>query len=686
MLHEHFLFELGTEELPPTSLKNLAEALLQNVCTLLSKHHLHFEEQAARWFATPRRLAILIPDLAKEQPDRQECVDGPPLKACWAADGSPTAALLGFARKQGVNIDQLQKGTDRIQLTRSIAGQPTRILLPALLEQALADLPIAKRMRWGSRRDEFVRPVHSVSMLHGSELIEGELFGIPSQRTVFGHRFMATGPWTLTHASDYQNTLRSAHVIADFSERRNLIIKQVRDLEAQHQAQAIMPDALLDEVTALVEWPVALTGSFDASFLSVPQEALISTMQGNQKYFPLTDSQGNLLPHFIFISNIKSPEPEWIIAGNERVVRPRLSDAAFFYTQDCRKTLEQHHVANAQVIFQAQLGTVADKADRVRRLAVLIAKQIGADQVRAERAGTLCKADLATLMVQEFPELQGIMGRRYAQVQNEDLEVAEALWEQYLPRFAGDQLPKTVTGQILALAEKLDTLCGIFGVGLIPTGSADPFALRRASLGVLRILMGMSTTLSLDDLINQALQGFQVALDSDTQTRLIEFFVARYRAHYEEQGIAAETLQAVIACEHLLPRPVDRRVQALHKFLQNPALAHLAAADRRVRRLLEGHQHEASEKIDQNLFETDAEHRLYQRIMDLKPQLSSLVAEENYLQALERLADLRAEVDTFFEQVMVLVDHSDLRNNRLGLLKNLHDLLSSVADLSLLGR
>lgn len=686
MSAEDFLFELGTEELPPTSLKTLAEALLQNFCELLKKGHIVFNTEAVRWFATPRRLALWIPDLAKVQLDRDECVDGPPLKACWAADGSPTAALLGFARKQGVPLEQLQKGTERIQLKRSIPGKPTSTLLPLLLEQALSDLPIAKRMRWGARREEFVRPVHSVLIMHGAELIPCCLLGICSQKAVSGHRFMAPGPWTLEHAKDYIDTLRSTQVIADFAERRALIIEQVRKLEEKFQARAIMPDDLLDEVTALVEWPVALTGCFDPSFLSVPQEALISTMQGNQKYFPLTDAHGQLLPQFIFISNIQSPDPEWIIAGNERVVRPRLSDAAFFYNQDCRKTLDQHHAANAQVVFQARLGTVAEKAERVQRLAMLLAERTGADQQRAQRAGSLCKADLATLMVNEFPELQGIMGRRYAQIQNEDAEVAQALWEQYLPRFSGDQLPATATGQVLALAEKLDTLTGIFGIGLIPTGSADPFALRRASLGVLRILMNLKTTLSLDVLIDQALQGFSVELDPSTQTRLLEFFVARYRAHYDEQGIAPETLQAVLARESLEPRCVDLRVQALHLFMQHPALIHLAAADRRVRRLLEGHSHEAAEHIDPGLFETEAEHRLHQRIVDLNPQLSALVAEENYQQALERLADLRTEVDGFFEQVMVLVDQGNVRNNRLGLLKQLHHQLSSVADLSLIGR
>ncbi len=678
-----FLFELGTEELPPGSLKLLSEALLNQITQRLQQQQLTFDTQGVRGFATPRRLAVFIPALQTRQADREELIEGPPLKACYTAAGQPTPALAGFARKQGVAIEELIRGTERITLKRLVPGQTAAALLPELIRHSLLELPIAKRMRWADHLDEFVRPVHSVTLLLGEQPVPCTVLGTPCSAQISGHRFMAPGPWTLAQAADYENTLLKANVLADFGKRRQCILDQIAGLELRCHGRAIVPDSLLDEVTALVEWPVALCGQFEERFLQVPQEALISTMQGNQKYFPLMDSAGKLLPQFIFIANIESAHPEWIIAGNERVVRPRLSDAEFFFSQDRKKTLAEHQLANRQVIFQAQLGTLADKTDRVTRLSCTLAEAINGRTDFAERAGQRCKADLATLMVGEFPELQGIMGQHYARLDQEADEVASALWEQYLPRHAGDQLPQTQTGIALALADKLDTLVGIFGLGLIPTGSADPFALRRTSLGILRIIIERQLPLSLRHLIERGLSGYTQTFPTDTALKLLEFLTGRYRAYYEEQHIAADTIQAVLQLHGEQPLQVDRRIKALHQFRNHPDLACLAAADKRVRRLLEKQGESLRfSAIRSELLQEGAEITLHAQLEQIRPQVQHYQNLGDYAEVLQLLASLRPSVDQYFNEVMIIVDDHDLRHNRLLLLSQLHQTLSAIADLS----
>ncbi len=685
MQTQDFLFELGCEELPPKSLKELMHALFEGVCGGLREAGLSWQQEGSRAYASPRRLGLFLPALSCMQADRDLVVEGPPLRAAFTADGQATAAALGFARKQGVSVEDLERGEDKLRLRRRLPGQAVQTLLPAIIGQALADLPIAKRMRWGARKEEFVRPVHTLVMLLGSEVVAAQLLGLNSGRQVLGHRFMALGPHTLAHARDYEQVLRQACVLPHFEERRACIVEQVQHLQNQLGGRALLDEELLDEVCALVEWPRALHGSFEARFLAVPQEALISTMQTNQKYFPLLDASGQLLPHFIFISNIDSPAPEQIVAGNERVVRPRLSDAEFFFQQDQKKSLAAHDIANTQVIFQKDLGSLTAKARRVAALAAAIATQIGADAQLAEDAGMLCKADLATQMVAEFPELQGLMGRRYAQIEQLPDELAQALFEQYLPRHAGDILPATPCGLALALADRLDTLSGIFGLGQAPTGSADPFALRRAALGVLRILIEKDLDLDLADLVNRALQGHTATLSATTASELLDFFIARYRAYYEEQGIASDTLQAVLACRPRRPRDVELRVKALHEFRASPDLAALAAANKRVANILgKLGAPRPIVAIEHGCLQDRAERALAEQLSALQGRMTQAIHQGDYPQLLGILASLRDPIDTFFAEVMVMADDPALRAHRLNLLAVLHAAFLQIADLGLL--
>ncbi len=685
MQADDFLFELGCEELPPTSLKTLMHALYDGVCQGLQAAGLDWQKEHSRPYASPRRLGFFLAQLRLLQPDREVIAEGPPVRAAFAADGTPTAAALGFARKQGVSVAELDRSQDKLRLHRRIAGQSARELLPVIIAKALADLPIAKRMRWGARREEFVRPVHTLVLLLGDSVVAARLLGLESGRQVLGHRFMAPGPHTLTHARDYVRVLEAARVMPDFAERRRHILAQVQALQTRLGGRALMHEELLDEVCALVEWPVALCGRFEERFLAVPQEALISTMQGNQKYFPVLDDAGKLLPHFIFISNIDSPIADQIIAGNERVVRPRLSDAEFFFRQDQKKSLAEHDRANAQVVFQKDLGSLTDKAQRVARLAAWIAVRIAADADLAAAAGRLCKADLATLMVAEFPELQGLMGRHYAQIEGLHEDIAQALFEQYLPRHAGDALPATRIGLAVALADRLDSLGGIFGLGQAPTGSADPYALRRAALGVLRILIEQSLDLDLGELIAYTLQGYTLPLAATTATELLDFFTARYRAYYEEQGIASDTLQAVLACRAQRPYDVELRVKALHAFRSSTDLAALAAANKRVANIL-ATQAAASPAalVDATLLRDRAESALAEALAAQHPRLQRASEQGDYMSLLGLLAGLRQPIDDFFAEVMVMAEDPALRANRLALLGDLRRQFLQVADFGLL--
>lgn len=682
MSAQDFLFEIGGEELPPKSLLSLATALHHSVCDALTQAQL--PHGRVQFFAAPRRLAILITELADRQPDRTERVDGPPLKAAFDAQGQPTAAALGFARKVGVDLAAIERGEDKLRFVRQVPGERTVDFMPRVFEQALKNLPIAKRMRWGAQRVEFVRPMHWVVMLYGADIVPATLLEIPSGRCSHGHRFHHPDAVTFAHASEYVAVLREAHVIADFDERRQLIEHAVHALAAAEGGRALMPLDLLNEVTALVEWPVPLVCSFESRFLTVPQEALISTMQDNQKYFCLVDSHGQLMARFITVANIDSPSPEKIIAGNEKVVRPRLTDAAFFFEQDKKVTLNARRERLKQIIFQAQLGTVFDKTERVAQLAAVIAERLGADPAQARLAGQLCKSDLASELVTEFPELQGIAGFHYARHEGLPEPVALALQEQYLPRFSGDVLPTGPIGQAVALADKIDTLVGIFGIGQRPTGSKDPFALRRAALGVLRILIEGELACDVTELVAQARHTYGDRLTApDTEHEVNEFFLGRYRAMYEDQGFAVDVIQAVQACRPTDARDFDRRVRALAAFQARPEASALAAANKRVANLLAKTDVPPGE-IETDQMTHDAERHLHQAIQSAAADVVPWIRAGQYAEALNRLAALRAPLDAFFEQVMVNDPDDVVRANRLRLISWVRSLFLRIADVSVL--
>lgn len=681
------LFELGCEELPPKSLKTLRDALKSEVETRLQAAGL--THGVIHAYAAPRRLALLIEDLADRQADRVDEKRGPAAVAGFDADGKPTRALEGFMRGAGISVEQLSridtpKG-EWLVYRQTISGRAMTELLPGLLQDALDALPIAKRMRSAASRTEFVRPVQWVVLMRDAEVIPATLQDFATGNTSYGHRFHAPQPIVLAHARDYVQALAQAHVLVDFEQRQQRILQQTEQLADDVGARALTPPELLDEVTALVEWPVALRARFEERFLAVPQEALISTMQDNQKYFCLVDAAGKLQPYFITISNIASRDPAQIIAGNEKVVRPRLTDAEFFFKQDQKQRLEQRQDKLEQQVFQAQLGTLWDKTQRIARLAALIASQTGAHAAWAERAGLLSKMDLATELVGEFPELQGIAGSYYAAAEGEPAEVATALREQYLPRFAGDALPQTQTGTALALADRLDTLAGIFGINQPPTGNKDPFSLRRASIGALRLMIEKQLSLPLDLLLAAAIQDYgpRIADPEKTLHAVMEFMKGRYRAMYEDQGMAVDTIQAVQALNPHSPLDFDRRIRAVQQFRTLPDAEALAAANKRVANIL------AKEKLHAGAVNADllieaAERGLYDVLEGLEPQVKPLLEAQDYSAALTRLAALRTPVDHFFDTVMVMAEDPALRHNRLQLLARLRALFLSVADVSVL--
>lgn len=678
-----FLVELGTEELPPKALRKLRDEFADEVVAGIEKAGL--PHGAVRPFAAPRRLAVIVEAVGVTQPDRILSMDGPPVKAAFDANGNPTQAALGFAKKNGVDIADLDRAGEKLRFVRQVKGEPAVALLPGIVQDALDKLPVPKRMRWGARRIEFVRPTQWLVMLFGNEIINGEILGQKAGNLSRGHRFHHPAAVPISTPQQYIPALRAARVIADFDARREHIRDAVQTLAANHGATPLMPDALLDEVTALVEWPVPLACTFEKRFLDVPQEALISTMQDNQKYFCLVDKQGKLLPVFITVANIDSPHPEYIVAGNEKVVRPRLTDAEFFYRQDLKVPLAQRNERLKTVVFQAKLGTTYAKAERISHLAAGIARRIGGNRDDAALAGLLCKADLATELVGEFPELQGIAGRYYASAEKLPPEVAAALDEQYLPRFAGDRLPQTKTGAAVALADKLDTLAGIFGINQPPTGDKDPFALRRATLGVLRIVIEREFDLDLADLVEDAVQLLAEKLENrNTREDVLEFIAGRYLAYFAEQGIATDTVQAVLAVGATRPLDVARRVQAVQAFRALPEAAALAAANKRVANILAKDGAAAATCIDKSLLIEAAEQALAARVAVLTIELEPLFAKGSYAAALGALAGLRVEIDTFFDKVMVNAENPQVRANRLALLAQLRGLFLRTADIGLL--
>ena len=684
MSAQDFLVELGTEELPPKALNTLADAFLAGIEKGLQTAGLKFS--AKKVYAAPRRLAVLLTQLETQQPDRSINIDGPPRQAAFDAEGNPTQAALGFAKKCGVELSEIDQSGPKLRFSQVIVGKPTASLLPTIVEDSLNDLPIPKRMRWGARKVEFVRPTQWLVMLLGDEVIDCTILAQKAGRESRGHRFHHPENVRISAPANYAEDLRKAYVLADFFERRELISKRVAELATMQEGSAIVPPALLDEVTALVEWPVPLVCSFEERFLDVPQEALITTMQDNQKYFCLLDADGKLLPRFITVANIESKDPQQIIAGNEKVVRPRLTDAEFFFKQDKKQKLEDFNLRLQNVVFQAQLGSVFDKAERVSKLAAFIAPRIGGDAQRAARAGLLSKCDLATEMVGEFPEMQGIAGYYYALNDGEPEDVALALNEQYMPRGAGAELPGTLTGAAVAIADKLDTLVGIFGIGMLPTGSKDPYALRRAALGILRILIDKKLDLDLTEAVNFAVTAFGAKIKSaGLADQVLEFIFDRLRARYEDEGVDVATYLSVRALQPTSALDFDQRVQAVQAFRQFPEAAALAAVNKRVSNLLSKVDGTVSTHVEAKFFDNASEFSLYSAIQKADEAVQPMAAARQYNEALTRLAALREPVDAFFEAVMINADDANVRANRYALLARLRGLFLGVADISLLG-
>ncbi|WP_312967179.1 glycine--tRNA ligase subunit beta [Acinetobacter gerneri] len=681
------LFELGCEELPPKSLKNLRDALKAETVKGLNDAGLAFDSVEA--YAAPRRLALKIINVDGAQADTQKRFDGPAVQAAYDSEGKPTKALEGFMRGQGITVDQVstfQAGkVEKVCYLKDVKGQSLDALLPQILQHALDNLPIAKRMRSAASRTEFVRPVKWVVLLKDDQIIDATIQDHQASNVTYGHRFHAPEAITLNTANDYLDALRKAHVIADFEERQAIIDQQVKALADEVNATAIVPSDLRDEVTALVEWPVALRASFEERFLAVPQEALITTMQDNQKYFCLVDSNNKLQPYFITVSNIESKDPTQIIEGNEKVVRPRLSDAEFFFLQDQKQPLASRKEKLANMVFQAELGTLWDKSTRIAKLAVALSPITGANAADAEKAALLAKCDLTSELVGEFPELQGIAGTYYARLEGKNHEVSEALGEQYLPKFAGDVLPQTKTGTTIALADRLDTLVGIFGIGQAPTGSKDPFALRRSAIGILRLVTENNLDVSIEQLIDLALGAYGDVIKDHDKTRAdaVAFLEGRYRAKYEDQGVAVDVIQAVQALSPKSPVDFDKRVNAVNHFRDLAEAAALAAANKRVANILAKEATPTGDVVEANLVE-DAEKALYAEIKAVKPVIEPLLAAKDYTAALSQLAALRAPIDAFFDNVMVMADDAELKANRLRLLAQIRALFTSIADISVL--
>lgn len=689
---DSFLLEVGTEELPPRALRGLSEALGAAVRSGLGKARLDFE--GVRIYAAPRRLAVLVAGLASAQPDAIEERRGPALAAAFDSDGNPSKAAQGFARSCGVEVDALEKlETDKgawLVFRAPQRGRPVHELLPGIVSDALAALPIPRRMRWGAMDEAFVRPVHWLVMLYGEEVVPARLFGLDAGRDSRGHRFHHPERITLAEATAYAPLLATqGRVVADFAERREAVRAQVMEAAAALGARAEIDPALLDEVTAMVEWPSAVTGRFEERFLQVPEEVLISVMKAHQKYFHLRGEDGRLLPAFVTVINIESRDPDAVRAGNERVIRPRFSDAMFFWDQDRKQALAQRLPALKQVVFQRGLGTLHDKSARVATLARAIAVVIGGDELRAERAALLAKCDLVSDMVGEFPELQGIMGGYYARHDGEHEEVGQAIAEQYLPRAAGDTLPASSAGQALAIADKLDTVVGVFGIGQAPTGDKDPFALRRAALGVVRIMIERGLALDLRALIATAfdsyrMQSARVESGTELQEQTYAFIMERLRSYYQEAGIGSEVFESVISRRPVRPLDFDARIRAVQAFRAMPEAASLAAANKRIANILRKIDETVPDGVDDALLREPAERALAVAVRDARERLMPLIASGDYGAVLGHLAGLRAEVDAYFDSVMVMCEEAALRRNRLALLRDLQQLFLHVADLSAL--
>ncbi len=691
MRTENCLVELGTEELPPKALKSLGEAFATQFEAALTQADLSFD--SVSWFAAPRRLAVYVSGLAEGQADKVVEKRGPAVSAAFDADGNPTKAAQGWARGNGIDVADAERlVTDKgewLLHKAHVPGQSVAELLEGLINQAVSKLPIPKPMRWGNYNTQFIRPVHTLCVLYGSEVVNVSVLGLTSGRVVQGHRFHGEGRFELDHADNYASALEQQYVLADFEARKDKVRQQLEDAA---QSLSLKPDYnedLLEEIASLVEWPVVLQAGFDEAFLAVPKEALIYTMKDDQKYVPLLDSDGALSNIFLFVTNIESRDASQVISGNEKVIRPRLADAEFFFNSDKKTTLESRLESLETVLFQKQLGTLKEKSERISALSAFIASQIDANETQAARAGLLAKTDLMSNMVMEFPDVQGVMGKYYALNDGEDAPVAEALYEQYMPRFAGDALPSSGVSASVALADKLDTLVGIFGIGQLPKGDKDPFALRRAAIGVLRIVTELSLPLDLETLVSKAIDVYGDKLtNAETQSQVVDFVLGRFTALLQDQAIAIDVIQAVAARRPTKPADYLARVHAVDKFRALEEAEALAAANKRVANILAKQNVEVTDtvNIDESLLAEEAEKALYVELKAAQKEVDIAVPSQDYTRILTALATLRNVIDNFFDNVMVMADDEAVKNNRLALLSLLRQLFLTTADISILAK
>ena len=687
MTTETLLIELGTEELPPKSLNILATTLFEQIKSHLDKADLTYSD--IRWFATPRRLAVQVDDLIAQQADKIIEKRGPAVSVAFDEEGNASKAAMGWARSNGITVEQAERlTTDKgewLLYKANQTGKTVKELIPDMVNQALSKLPIPKPMRWGSSRTQFIRPVHTLTLMYGEQVIEGETLGVRSSNEVTGHRFHHEGLVKLNHANEYKEKLAKAYVMDDFDERQKVIQEQIKSVAESLNANAIIDEELLNEVSALVEWPVTLVGSFDKDFLNVPREPLIYSMQDHQKYFPVEDKQGKLLNQFIFVSNIESKDPQQVIFGNEKVIRPRLADAEFFYTNDKKRSLESRLVNLEAVLFQKQLGTLKDKSERIASLSEYIAEQLGENSADAHRAGLLSKTDLLSDMVQEFPQVQGTMGKYYAQNDGESAAIAQALEDQYRPRFAGDNLPEANIGCAVAIADKIDSLVGIFGINQAPKGDKDPFALRRAAIGVIRISIEKQLDLDLEKLIVHSINLYGEKLSNNkTKTQVVDFIMGRFRAYFQEHNVSVDVIQAVLVKKITTPLDFEKRVKAVSYFRTLDEASTLAAANKRVGNILAKFDGELYSTFKAELATEEAELNLANAYAAIYEKVTPLMAAKDYQAALSELALLKAPIDTFFDSVMVMADDEAIKINRLTLLNEIRNSFFAIADISVL--
>ena len=691
MTTETLLIELGTEELPPKSLKTLATAFFDNIKGQLDASDLSYAN--IKWFATPRRLAVQVTELTNKQADKVVEKRGPAVNVAFDEQGQPSKAAMGWARSNGITVEQAERLTtpkgEWLLHKATVAGKTIADLVPDMVTTALTKLPIAKPMRWGAERIQFIRPVHTLTLMYGQQVIKGSALGVDSSNQVQGHRFHHQGLVTLGHANDYQAELMKAFVEVDYQARQEKIVAQIKQVADDISAVALIDEALLEEVTSLVEWPVTLVGTFDKDFLNVPAEPLIYSMKDHQKYFPVTNKEGELVNKFIFVTNIESKDPNQVIFGNEKVIRPRLADAEFFFKTDQKQTLESRLTTLETVLFQKQLGTLKDKSERIAHLSHLIAEQIGENGVDAYRAGLLSKTDLMSDMVLEFPQVQGTMGKYYALNDGESAEIAQALEDQYRPRYAGDSLPEANIGCAVAISDKIDTLVGIFGINQPPKGDKDPFALRRSAIGVIRIIIEKQLDLDLTTLINESINlfggvGGDKLANKNTAENVLDFIMGRFRAFYQEQGVAVDVIQAVLAKKPSAPLDFDKRIKAVSYFGELPEAETLAAANKRVGNILAKFDGQLYDSFNAELASEEAEQDLATIFKTVSLKVAPLMADKNYQAALTELAQLKTPIDTFFDSVMVMSDDEAVKINRLTLLNEIRNNFFAIADISLL--